>query len=281
MDILWFLKQRLDFIDRLYDDSTASFCEKMRKIEIGEQPYVDQRHPEYDDVSEPAFLEEWQDANEAVEVIGYWCLNMVQASLKAFLEEYVNDMANYHRPLSAAKAELAKTKAASWFERYRLFFLNYFHIDWQRGPVNIEDLEHMNLTRDDLTHNVKVTTHAVYQTKKHAERYPKGLFTDEVWTTLGMGGKIKVGRDQLTQALGLLDAFAGWLDNIRINYIAHLRSLARAKIEMINFGTLACWSRAFSLPGHISEPAIPSAAFARGICSAAFTAGHIISNLSC
>lgn len=235
MDILWFLKQRLEFIDRLYNDSTASFREKMRKIEAGEHPYVDQRHPEYDDVSEPAFLEEWQDAYEAVEVIGYWCLSMVQASLKAFLEEYVNDMANYHRQFSAAKSELAKTKAASWFERYRLFFLNYFYIDWQRGPVNIEDLEQINLTRDDLTHNVNVTTHTVYQTEKHAKRFPKGLFTDtantdELWTKLfGLGGKIKVGRDQLTQALGLLDEFASWLDNIRINYMAHLRSLAEAE----------------------------------------------------
>jgi|SRR5882724_1936112 len=235
MDILWFLKQRLEFIDRLYNDSTASFREKMCKIEAGEPPYEDQRHPEYDDVSEPAFLEEWQDANEAVEVVGYWCLNMVQASLKAFLEEYVNDMASYYRPLSAAKAELAKTKAAGWFERYRLLFLNYFRIDWERGPVNIKDLEQINLTRDDLTHNVSVTTHAVYQTEKHAKRFPKGLFTDaanadEVWMKLfGLGGKITVGRDQLTQALELVDEFASWLESIRINYIAHLRILTEAE----------------------------------------------------
>lgn len=229
MDILWFLKQRLEFIDRLYNDSTASFREKMCKIEAGEPPYEDQRNPEYDDVSEPAFLEEWQDANEAVEVVGHWCLNMVQASLKAFLEEYVNDMARYYRPLSAAKEELAKTKAANWFERYRLFFLNYFRIDWERGPVNIQDLEHMNLTRDDLTHNVSVTTNAVYQTEKHAKRYPKGLFTDGVWATFGLGGKIKIGRDQLTHALGLVYGFANWLENIRINYIAHLRTLAEAE----------------------------------------------------
>jgi len=235
MDILWFFKQRLEFVDRLYNNSTAPSREKMLKIEAGEPPYVDHRHPECDDVSEPAFLEEWQDANEAVEVVGYWCLNMVQASLKAFLEEYVNDMASYHRPLSAAKAELAKTKATNWFERYRLFFLNYFRIDWLRGPVNIEDLEHMNLTRDDLTHNVSVTSHAVYQTEKHAKRFPKGLFTDtanadEVWAKLfGLGGKIKVGRDQLTHALGLVYGFANWLENIRINYIAHLRALAEAE----------------------------------------------------
>jgi hypothetical protein len=235
MDILWFLKQRLEFIDRLYNDSTASFREKMRKIEAGERPYEDQRHPEYDNVSEPPFQDEWQDANEAVDVVGYWCLNMVQASLKAFLEEYVNDMASYYQPLSAAKAELANTKARSWFERYRLLFLNYFRIDWELGPVNIKDLEQINLTRDDLTHNINVTTHTVYQTEKHAKRFPKGMFTDtanadEVWMKLfGLGGKITVGRDQLTQALGLVYGFANWLDSFRINYAAHLRTLAEGE----------------------------------------------------
>jgi hypothetical protein len=223
MDILWFVKRRLEFIDHLYDDSTASFRDKLRKIEAGETPYEDYRHPEYDDISEPAFLEEWQDAHEAVEVVGYWCLNMVQAALKAFLEEYVNDMANCYRPFSAAKEELAKTKAANWFERYRLFFLNYFHIDWNQGPVTISDLEHMNLTRDDLIHNVNVTTHTVYQTEKHAQRHANGLFTDDIWATFRLGRKIRVGRNQLTQALNLLDRFASWLEEIRVNYVSHLR----------------------------------------------------------
>jgi len=229
MDILWFLKQRLQFIDRLYDDTTAPFRDKMHKIEKGEPPYKDERDPERDDVSEPAFLEEWQGANEAIEVVGYWCLNMIQGSLKAFLEEYVDDMANYYRPLSKAKEELARTKAPSWFERYRLLFLNFLHIDWERGPVSIKDLEQINLTRDDLIHNVNVTTHAVYQSEKHAIRYPKGLFTDDVWATLGLAGKIKVGRDQLTHALGLLEAFCSWLEEIRVNYIAHRKALAEAE----------------------------------------------------
>jgi hypothetical protein len=229
MDILWFLKRRLEFIDHLYGETTASSRDKMRKMEEGETPYEDHRDPEYADVSEPAFLEEWQEANEVVEVIGYWSLNMIQASLKAFLEEYVNDMARYYSPFAEAKSELAKTKASNWFDRYRLFFLNCFHIDWERGPVKIQDLEQINLTRDDLIHNVDVTTHAIYQSKKHAQRYPKSRFTDEVWATIGLTGKITIGRDEITQALSLVDGFCSWLDEIRMHYSAHLKALAAAE----------------------------------------------------
>ena len=190
----------------------------MQKIENGNEPYVDERNPEYEDVTEPAFLEEWQDANEAVEIVGQWCLTMIHGSLKAFLEEYVDEMAReYRNAFTDAKQRLANTKGKGWFDRYRLFFLAEFNIDWKHCPVKIADLEQINLTRDDLIHNISVTTTVVYQTKKHAERFPKSLFTDDVWAGLGLGGRIKVERDQLTKALQLVDEFCTWLEDIQVN----------------------------------------------------------------
>ena len=70
MDLLWFVRRRLEFIDRLYDQTTAPFRETIRKIDAGEAPFVDTRNPEYDDVSEPMFLEEYQEAAESIEVVG-------------------------------------------------------------------------------------------------------------------------------------------------------------------------------------------------------------------
>src|ERR1700736_6332935 len=90
MDFLWFLRRRLGFVSDLYDTATAPFAETMRKIEAGEEPYLDLRNPE--DVSEPAFLDEGLAASDSVDVIGYWCLCTVHASFKAYLEEYVADM---------------------------------------------------------------------------------------------------------------------------------------------------------------------------------------------
>jgi hypothetical protein len=60
MDLLYFLKQRLQFLQNLYDSTVSVFEEKKQRIEAGE-PYIDSRDPEYAD--EPAFLAEWQEAD--------------------------------------------------------------------------------------------------------------------------------------------------------------------------------------------------------------------------
>src|SRR5205823_7487962 len=129
MDIVWFLQRRLEFIRNLYRTATAPFCETMEKIEAGEPPYVNAGNPEYD--SEPPYISEYVQASEAVEVVGHWCLIMVHASLKAFLEEYVDQMAaRYGVAFGDAKANFSNTKASNWFERYQRFFLQEFQIDW-------------------------------------------------------------------------------------------------------------------------------------------------------
>lgn len=216
MDVLWFLRRRLEFTSHLYDVSSAPFRETMQKIEAGEEPFVDRRNPEYDDVSEPRFLEEFLAASEAVEVIGHRCLMMVFASLQAFLREQVSHMAEaFGRDRKGVRVRLDAVKAKHWFERYRKFYLEEFGIDWSKGPVKLDDLEQINLTRDDLVHNVDVTSPYVYRTEKHAARFPKSLFTDELWEGLAIGSKIKVGRDELTKALEIVDSFCAWLEEHR------------------------------------------------------------------
>ncbi len=78
MDLLYFLKERLKFIEQLYDGAVAPFEETKRKIEEHEPPYVDNRDPEY--VSEPAFLSEWQQADDSIMVIGHWALCIVHGA---------------------------------------------------------------------------------------------------------------------------------------------------------------------------------------------------------
>jgi len=225
MELLWFLRRRLEFINKLYDQTTISFQEIVRKINAGEEPFVDTRDPEYHDVSEPMFLDEYQEAGESIEVIGHWCLCMVYASFKAYLGEFITAMSNdYRGGFEDLRRRLAAKKANSWFERYRQLFLEDLGIDWHKGPVKLSEMEHLNLARDDVTHNVDVMSTYVYQTERHAERYPKGLFVDEVWTNLNLGGRIRVGRDELTAGLRMVDAFCAWLEDIRIRYPAYIKT---------------------------------------------------------
>ena len=175
---------------------------------------------------DPPFLEELQEASESVEVIGHWCLCMVYASLKAYLEEYLAEMArDFRKAFEDLPARLASKKGKSWFERHRVLFQEDLGIDWHKGPVKLDDLEHLNLARDDVTHNVDVMSIYAYQTEKHAARYPKGLFIDELWTRLNLGGRIRVGRVELSGALRMVTDFCEWLEEIRNRYPAYVRSL--------------------------------------------------------
>jgi hypothetical protein len=212
MDALWFLRRRLIFTRNLYDEAAAPFCEKMRRIEAGEEPFVDNRDPFYQDVSEPAFLEEFLNANKAVEALGYFCLLTIYASLQTYLRERAAELLRYRIGSDDLSAKLRATGAGNWFERYRLLFLNEFGLDWSQGPTKLTEIEQINLTRDDLIHNVDVTTTTVYRTKNHSDRFPTGLFTDEMWGNLGIGSKIKIGCDELTKAQQIVDEFCSWLD---------------------------------------------------------------------
>jgi hypothetical protein len=66
MDVRYFLGERLDFTEQLYVNSAAPFIERKRKIEAEEEPFV----PPYSEDPEPAFLSEWLEAEESLQVRG-------------------------------------------------------------------------------------------------------------------------------------------------------------------------------------------------------------------
>jgi len=220
MDLLYFLKERLRFIEQLYDGAISPFEETKRKIEEHEPPYVGNRDPEY--VSEPAFLSEWQQANDSIMVIGHWALCMVQASLKAYLQGCIGPTGSIWWRPKILLSLLAKKQGKSWFGRYRLLFLEDLEIDWNKGPVPLSNLEQLNLTRDDLIHNVDVLSIAVERNEKHAKLYPVGLFTDDLWAGIG-AERLKVDTENLRIAIELVEEFCTWIDGIRCSYPKYIR----------------------------------------------------------
>ena len=216
MDLLHFLIRRLELIKGLYESAIVPFEEMKRKIEAGEEPYVFTGDPEHWD-GEPPFLEEWQDADESVMVIGHWCLCMVQSSLNTYLRDLIGPSGCLHWNPEALAQLRGTKKGKSWFERYRLLFLEDLGIDWAKGPVALTDLEQLNLTRDDLIHNVDMMSFSVARDEKHAARFPSGLFTDELWRGLNIE-RLRIDKKQLAHACALVRDFCAWLDDIRCRY---------------------------------------------------------------
>jgi hypothetical protein len=93
MDIAYFLRERLKFIEHLYEQSMETFHETKRKIEAGEPPFVDQSNPEdYDGT--PPFLNEWLQADECMASIGQWAVLLLSSALKEYLREFTNEMSS-------------------------------------------------------------------------------------------------------------------------------------------------------------------------------------------
>jgi hypothetical protein len=67
----------------------------------------------------------------------------------------------------------------------------------------------------------------VSRTKQHAERFPDGLFTDELWTRddLKMFGidTLKVDKGKLSLAIKLTEEFCEWLEGIRCRYPQYIK----------------------------------------------------------
>lgn len=72
------------------------------------------------------------------------------------------------------------TGRGNWSERYRTFFLEKYEIDWGDGPIPLRDLEEINLTRDDIHHSEQEFGMARRMNQKHFNRFPEGLFSDEL-----------------------------------------------------------------------------------------------------
>jgi hypothetical protein len=52
---------------------------------------IDTRHPDDPD-DEPAFLEEWEKADDAITIIGAACLDLLRSTLHAFLDDYMDQI---------------------------------------------------------------------------------------------------------------------------------------------------------------------------------------------
>ncbi|KXK32895.1 MAG: hypothetical protein UZ01_00317 [Candidatus Brocadia sinica] len=88
MEVLFFLQIRTKFIRAFYAEASFPFTERKRKIEAGEDPFK----PLYNEGGEPQFLKEWEEADEALDVLGQMCISMLSSSLQLYLKESVNDL---------------------------------------------------------------------------------------------------------------------------------------------------------------------------------------------
>lgn len=204
MDIAYFLRKRTKFIRSLYDDSARPFEERMKLIEDGKEPY--EMPGGYED-DEPPFLDEWAEADEALDVLGQLCISLLAASLKLYLTKFVTER-RFAKP-----TEPETLWKQGWVNGYWQWSAEQ-GLDWSKGPTDLALLEELALTRNRVEHPEDIWTFRVTQSEKDAAKYPHSYFADDPPMRLGTSGpaRVHVTRKKLSDAVEEVEAFCTWLD---------------------------------------------------------------------
>ena len=214
MDIRYFLKERIDFVRQLYDTCAAPYIERKQLIEARKEPFV----PPYSEDAEPAFLDEWIEAEESLQFLGRACLSMLAASFKLYFVEWV---AQLGVPVDNG---LKKTAfKPGWFHGYKAYFAQHFNIRFENSPANLAILEEIVLVRNNTEHPASITLQTPRYVKKDLEKLRHPFFMDDYERnvlaaaeadgfSLLMPPRIHVSKEELSAALSEVEKFAQWLE---------------------------------------------------------------------
>ncbi len=221
---LGILIERLHAIQRLYDGAAAAFVDKKRKIELGEEPYEEPPfNPDTDD-PEPPFLEDWNEADEFQNVIGQACISMLHSCLKDYLDEILRRSGikkEADRLLSKRRNEM---KGESWFGRYVAVFADAYSIDWGQSPIPTEEIEALNLARNDIQHGRQAHRLNRYLSEQHTKRFPLNLFLDDYerhtpieYRAHGLS-RIYVSPEALQESIRRVESFCTFVESRTASY---------------------------------------------------------------
>lgn len=213
MDIRHFLEQRLLFVSQLYTNSAMPFAERKRMIEAEEEPYV----PPYSEDSEPAFLCEWLEAEESLQVLGHASVCMLSASFHLYLK-------TLERELRVPAGEKYKSAfKRGWFNGYKSYFLSEFNVIFEDSHCNLGLLEELVLARNRVQHPEWITSHSTYYSEENLRKLPSPFFINDRDAELlneqeGERGwltqpAIHVTPEKFLAAVSEVARFADWLES--------------------------------------------------------------------
>jgi hypothetical protein len=213
VDIVAFLKLRTAFIRYFYENGVRPFNEIKNAIEKGEEPYV----PPYSEEGEPPFLEEWMDAEQAVDTVGHVCISMLSSSLQLFLKNWVIRL-----ELEFGIKFTKDFKKHGWFNGYRQIF-SIMEFPLSQCTADFDIIEQVTLARNRVQHPEDLTELRVIHSETDLRRFPRPFFASETEmdmavrddddsTTWWLRPSIKSERDKVFSAIDQVEALCSWLE---------------------------------------------------------------------
>jgi hypothetical protein len=223
MDVSYFLHQRTRLIRSYYETASLPFRETLRKIEAEVEPFV----PPYSEDPEPAFLTEWLEARDFLEITGRTCVSMLAGSLSLFLEQW-------DRELGLPCKEVGRQMKKNIFENgklhgYRQCFETISGKSWNDCPANLDLIEQVVLARNRDQHPEAIWGLGINHSEKDREKFPSLFFVEEdarrdgehdgeysSWMTV----RLHVSGEKLEMAIREVESLAVWLEDclVRVRY---------------------------------------------------------------
>ena len=214
MDVLFFLKERTRLIAQYYELATQPFTETIRKIDAEEDPFI----PQHSEHAEPAFVTEWIEATEMLEITGRSCVSMLSASLQLYFRTWERELG------ISCSSEFGPTfKREGLIGGYRHCFATWLGIDWSTCPADLEIIEQVVLARNRDQHPENITTVRATHADKDWRRFSRPFFMDERELDLLddndgsqtlMSPSLHVPRDKLMIAVEQVEVLCEWLEGL-------------------------------------------------------------------
>jgi hypothetical protein len=212
MDHLYFLKRRTDFIRKYFDRIAPLFEETKRQIEAEKPPYVQP----YSESGEPAFLNQWGEANDMLEMLGRSCISMLSGALQVYF-------IGWDRALGLNSSKIAKSTFSNrgWLAGYMEALATGAGIVWVKCPTDQALLEQIVLARNLDQHPETITTTHVSHNTRDLKKHPQPFFLDQLEAGLvSENGQIAwifaprlyVAREKLMPAIEEVERFSEWLE---------------------------------------------------------------------
>ena len=171
MNVSFFFEERTRFIRYFYENAVTPFQKTIRKIETQEAPFDDSPSREGDD---PPYLEDRNDASDAMDVLGTVCITMLSAWLKLYFEAWEEKLG-----IRWERKERDHAFKNGYFQGYRTCFEKVLGQSWSDCPADIKLIEQIVVARNRAQHPEDITTTQVSYSKADLSKYPRPVFTSE------------------------------------------------------------------------------------------------------
>lgn len=235
IEVLYFLKERTRLIRVYYAKTSQPFREILRKIEAEEEPFV----PPYSEDPEPAFLTEWLETRDLLEVTGRSCISMLAASLTLFLRYWERQLG------LICKDTGEQVFRGGLLNGYRYCFETVSGKSWESCPANLALIEQVLLARNRDQHPEDIWGLYVSHSARDREKYPSLFFVEDAEQHLiheagddspWMSARIHVSAENWSKRYVKWKPWrSGWRTALYAFSIPHVRAMKRTRVT--NSGT--------------------------------------------